>query len=113
MIRDLRKRDLFIPDVTKKDIEEIEILLAEKSLILQKPPEILEKILIAWRGKEREYSKHTPPDSLDVLGTTNLRGHAVKKPCPKCQGRGWIVDEEAERKAIEREKRRLRLNKEP
>jgi len=132
--REYRARDLFIPDVSKSDIENLMDLYHLAKLIFSNDPawqsffnraiKTIEKIERAWMAKERTHRKNIETkgeygkDSYDELGTTNFYTHPVKEVCPacggsgicsKCNGRGWIINIESEKKAIEMEKRRLGL----
>ena len=87
-----KAHDLLIPNVTKNDIEQLEILIKEKLFLLREVPEILCKIIDLWYAKNMN------------IGTCNLGAHCAKKICPKCGGRGWVIDENSEIEEIEKAK---------
>lgn len=118
-MRTLRRRDLYVRDVTQDRIDALDTMVSLLRLVYDHDPEwekhltaaedFINHIAECWRSKEREYAEHSPPDSYDCLGTTKMSAHAAKKTCPTCGGRGKIVDVVREEKALKKEKETLGL----
>ncbi|MBC7128375.1 MAG: hypothetical protein H5T45_01420 [Thermoplasmatales archaeon] len=91
----MKKHDLLIPDVTKSDIDKLQLLLMEQRFLLREVPEIIQKIIDLWHARNMN------------IGTGGLGAHCSKKICPKCNGRGWVLDEKEEMEKVQAEKERL------